>query len=110
LTQSPETAHGSTCRYCIRISRHNRQYQRNDDRDAKGAAEHNGAIDVAWKSFLFQGQPQRQLAIRTDVTVDEVFQLGRHVAPFKAEAAQDFLREAPHWTRVDCRERGRVLD
>jgi len=31
------------------------------------------------------------LAIRADVAVDEFFQLRRHVAPFKADAAQDFL-------------------
>ena len=38
------------------------------------------------------GQPQGQLAIFADVAINEVLQHRGHVAPFKAEAAQYFLR------------------
>ena len=38
--------------------------------------------------------PQGQLSIRTDVALNEVFQLARHRAVLKAEAAQYFLRDS----------------
>ena len=39
------------------------------------------------------GQPQRQLAIFADIAINEILQRCRHAAAFKAEAAQEFLRD-----------------
>jgi hypothetical protein len=39
------------------------------------------------------GQPQRQLTILADVTIDEVLQRCRHAAPFKTKAAQQAFSE-----------------
>ena len=43
--------------------------------------------------LLHPRQPQRQLAIWTDVAIHEVLQHWRHAASLKTKAAQDFLRD-----------------
>jgi len=42
---------------------------------------------------LGNGQPQHQLTIQTDVTMNEIVQLSRNLAAFRLEPAQYFLRD-----------------